>query len=162
MRIEDEEKKARIWKKVSKQIQVETYYDEILLTTDAFREKYGYIGGGFTNYFRTRFEADVDVLEVIAKFLTWEDKFYLLPITRAMEIYQFEPPELIKLIQQENLNSDDFIITGDRYHYALIKDKHRNLNGVGDFIRKRVKKQINLRFMDARVMLTTWDDLKEE
>lgn len=162
MRIVEEGQKEKIWKKLARLLQIDPYFDGVLLSPDAFEKKYGYLGGDFTDFYQIRFEQDVEILQVLTSFLDWEDQYFLLPISPEREIYSFQPDGLASLIEKEGLNTADFLIVGDKYHYVLVKDKHRKLTGMGDFIRKRIKKQLNFRFLDARLMFATHDEGKEE
>ena len=118
-------------------------------------------GFGFTHFFEVRFEAGVNVTAAVVDFLTWSNDYYLIPVAPERAIYKFEANKLPELMESESLNQDDYLITDWRYPYVLVKNRHRKLIGVGDFIRKRMKQQVGMQFAGSPIMFTTSDDLSE-
>ncbi len=86
MVVQDFEEQIKVRLKLNKLLQLDVYYDHILMDYEEFMQKYDYYGWGFTNFFEVRFPSDINVIDIIQDFYIWEEEAYLLPIQQERSI----------------------------------------------------------------------------
>lgn len=156
MEITVETEKERILAKISKRINIKEYYDIHELTSDEFMEKYGYWGIRLRNHIEIRFYKDTNVLLQIKKLVEPKLHYYFLPIEKERRIYKRAIDSLEGILSKDPLESH-FIIADEKLTWVIIKDNYNRITGIGDFIKKRMKKMIHLSFDNIKIMNCAYD-----
>ncbi len=153
-KIEDNDEKIKILKKLNSFFNYESYSDNILLTTELLLAKYGGFGFTFKDFFTIRFEIDQDYLKDIESFLISNKikQYYFLPIRSKDEIYLIEENNLCEFSENNNLDLRDFILLDKKFNWVLVIDEHRKLNGLGKSIIKKINKNIFTSFGKSKIM----------
>ena len=113
-------------------------------------ERYGYLGFSFHNNFSIRFEEGENSAKDISNFLP-KKQYYIIPIIDdSSDIFLKEKDEIEAFIVEKQILN--YVLVEIKFSWILIFDKHRVLSGVGDFIKKKLKQHVNLRFGNARIM----------
>ncbi len=160
-KIEDNDEKIKILKKLNNFLNYESYSDSILLSFDVIIAKYGHSVGNLNNFFTIRFEIEQDYLKEIESFLISNKikQFYFLPIRSKDEIYLIEENNLCGFSENNNLDLRDFILMDKKFNWVLVIDEHRKLSGIGDSIIKKMNKNISTNFGKSKVMFV-WNGIK--
>jgi hypothetical protein len=147
----------RIEKKINKCFDLDTYFDYCLLSGDAFTTKKGSFGYSFSNFFEIRFEVEAEIIPQIELFLADEATYYVIPVAFEKAIFEIESGKMTAFFLENKINTDDFILFDKKMNWALVKNKYRKLIGIGNFIHKKMKKQVHVRFGNARIMYSISD-----
>jgi hypothetical protein len=153
-------KLEKVWIKLDKLFNYEVYKDYLLLSSDDFYNKYNYYGHSFTNFFQVRFHLGENILKELEMLLSKEDTCYLIPITLEKQVFEVQSSMIESFILENNIDSNDFIILSKNMNWSVVKNKHRYLIGIGDYIKKQMQKHTNMRFGDAKIMTTSGDNYK--
>ena len=105
--------------KFQKLINLDGYFDYILLDSEDFMEKFEYYGWSFSNYFEIRFEADVDALSEIQNFINWKKDLIIIPIEPSKKAHKVNSENINSYFQENNLNTEDFIIFHEGTKYSV-------------------------------------------
>lgn len=144
----------------NKFIDLDIYFDHILLDYDDFLKKYGRVGFSFVNFFEVRLAKEIDALETIQDFITWQKDLLIIPLNSNKTVYKVASNNIQSFIIDNNLNTDDFIILHQGNKWVLVKDQHNKLIGIGHFIIKKMAENCFMSFGGHKVMHTTSSGLK--
>ncbi len=157
MEITVEIEKERILSKISKRINIQEYYDIHALTSDEFMEKYGYWGIGYHNHIEIRFYKGTNTLLQLKKLVEPNQQYYFLPIEEERRIYKIDISSLNDIHRNDPLESH-FIIADEKLNWIIIKNNFNKLIGIGDYIKKRMKKMVHLSFDNVKIMYCNYDE----
>lgn len=136
----------------SKLIDLDRYFDYVLLDSEDFMTKHGYYGWAFSNYFAVRLTKEVDALRTIQNFINWKKELIIMPIDAEKRIYKVSAENIYSFILDNDLNTDDFIIFHQGTKWILVKNKYNVLTGIGSYIVKRMEKNCFMTFGGDKVM----------
>ena len=149
MLIENEIKIAKIRKKLNSFFDLDLYLDSLNLISEESISKYGGLGFSFHDYKLIRFNAEPTVLSEICNFLP-ENDYYVIPLLRNnINFYKIEKSQILKFLEQSNIAN--FVIFEIRMTWLLVYDHHRKLFGMGNYIKKKMKQNVNLRFGETKI-----------
>jgi len=160
MEIVDQETKDRVLTEVSRHLNIREYYDIHELTGEEFTEKCGHWGIGQKNFIEIRFYPETNGLIQLKKLLSRDDEHLILPIDKSRKIFRGE----ISVIDQ--LFNDDkkaqVIVADIKFNWILIKNEFNKIIGIGNQIKKRMKKKIQMCFDNERIMYSSTDSKEGE
>lgn len=141
--------------KFKKLIDLDNYYDYLLLSDEDFVNKYKHLGWTFTSdYFEVRFDKKIDVINIIQNFNSLDDECLLMPINSDKKTFKVKTKNLKSFLVENDLNQNDFILLNEKPRWILVKNKFNKLIGLDSFIKKRMKK--NWFFENYCGMLNFW------
>ena len=149
MIIEDNIEIEKIKKKLKTFFDLDLYADFLFLTSEEFLLKYEYFGFSFKDYQLVRFNPEQKVLSEICNFLPESEYFVISLLKNDIAFYKIEKRNILKFLEQNSL--DNFIIFEKRMTWLLIYDHHKKLFGLGNYIKKKIKQNTNLRFGEAKI-----------
>lgn len=155
MKVQNPETLARVKARLNKLLQLDVYYDFILMTYDDFVQKYNSYGFGFINFYEIEFSNYLNITNIIQDFHFRGEDVYLLPIDREKSVHAIEVKDLNNYLSEQGINADNFVVLDKDMKWALVKNKQNKLIGIGSFSRKRIKKNWSLRFVDKRIIAET-------
>lgn len=154
MIIDDITKRERILRKLNTFFNLELYTDRLFLDSDIFLEKHGYLGSSFQNFFTVRFEKEPGIIKDICSFLPEAD-YYVMTLEQGRhEVYCFSRQAMVEFL--ESKNCQNFIILETALTWLMVYDRHRNLTGLGNYIKKKMKQNVHQRFGNSRLMFSTY------
>ncbi|MGI4871630.1 MAG: hypothetical protein ACRYFX_10680 [Janthinobacterium lividum] len=152
MLLVDDAEKQQVLKKLNRFFDLDSYRDFTVLSFEDFVSKYGHYGFSFRNFLQVRFENEADILKEFCNFLP-QAVHYLIPITDANELFKLPSGDIEVFLNQHKIS--DFILADLKLTWVVVYDRHRNLTGLGAYIKKKMQRNINLRFGDTKIMFQT-------
>ncbi len=157
MIIEDEIEIAKIRKKLNTFFDLDLYLNFLFLTSEESFSKHGHFGFSFKDYQSISFNIEPDILSEICNFLP-ENEYYVIPLLKEnINFYKFEKSQILRFLEQNNLV--DFVIFEKRMTWLLVYDRHRKLFGLGNYIKKKMKQNVNLRFGETKIEYVHTDQI---
>ena len=157
MIIENEIEIAKIRKKLDRFFDLDLYSDFLFLTFEESIAKYGSFGFSFHDYKSIRFNKEPTILKEICSFLP-ENEYYVIPLLKEnINFYKIEKNKIPEFLEQNNVIN--FVIFEIRMTWLLVYDQHRKLFGLGNYIKKKMKQNVNLRFGEAKIEYTHKDKI---
>lgn len=149
MKIENDIEIAKITEKLNTFFDLEKYSDSLFLDSEESIAKYGSFGFSFSNYRCVRFNSDTNATTEICNFIP-EAEYYLIQLMKDRKnIFKIEKKQIPNFLEKNNIV--DFVIFELRLTWLLVYDHHRKLFGLGNFIKKKIKQNTNLRFGEAKI-----------
>lgn len=150
MLINDEIEIERINKKLKVFFDIDKYSDFLFLTSEKFEPKYGGHGFSFSDFITVRFDAEADSLTEICDLLPENEHYFILLENGTKSFYKVEKSQASQFLAHHD--AVNFVIFEKKMTWSLIYDHHRKLTGLGNYIKKKMKKNINQRFGQAKIM----------
>lgn len=149
MIIDDEIEIAKIRKKLNKFFDLDLYSDFLFLTTEESFSKHGHYGFSFKNYESVRFNLELNILREICNFIP-ENEYYVISLVKDnLSFHKIEKNEMLNFLETNNLT--DFVIFEKKMTWLLVYDHHRKLFGLGNYIKKKMKQNVNSRFGETKI-----------
>ena len=141
-------------------INIESYFDYILLDFENFTKKYGSYGWSFNNYFEVRFEESIDVLRVIQDFNILKENCLLIPIDFQRKVFRIESKDIKSFIHDKDIDTKNFILLNEGNQWGLIKNQYNKLIGIGSYAVKHMKRNCYLTFGGIKILYSLTDEKK--
>ena len=160
MEIVDQETKDEILSKVTRYLNIRHYYDFHELSAEKTLDKYGYYGIEQQDFHEIRFFPKTNCLDQLKNLLLDEEEYIILPIDNTRKIYI----DKISIIDQlfKDHQKAHVLVADTKYNWILVKNNFNKLIGIGDPIKKKIRKKINLSFNKERIMYSLTDSKEEE
>lgn len=107
------------------------------------------LGFSFQDYKLVRVNVESGILQEICAFLP-ENEYYVIPLVREnISFYKLERSQIPKFFRENKIIN--FVIFEKRMTWLLVYDHHRKLFGLGNYIKKKMKQNVNVRFGEAKI-----------